>query len=212
MIKCNYKKTGVEKMEKKNILLGVCSSIAAYKSASLAHLLTKKGYNVDVIMTENATKIIAPITFERLTGNRCIVDTFEKTLSYDVKHISLAKKADMVLIAPATANCIGKIANGIADDMLTTTFMACECKKIVSPAMNTRMFNNPVVKDNMKKLESYGIDVINPASGYLACGDIGEGKMPEPEVLLSYILKVLVHFQASLLRARPSQGLQIINV
>jgi len=129
-------------MEKKNILLGVCSSIAAYKSASLAHLLTKKGYNVDVIMTENATKIIAPITFERLTGNRCIVDTFEKTLSYDVKHISLAKKADMVLIAPATANCIGKIANGIADDMLTTTIMACKCHKVISPAMPNISFSS----------------------------------------------------------------------
>ena len=183
---------------------------SSLKQKDIANVLniTQQTYS----LWENATKIIAPITFERLTGNRCIVDTFEKTLSYDVKHISLAKKADMVLIAPATANCIGKIANGIADDMLTTTFMACECKKIVSPAMNTRMFNNPVVKDNMKKLESYGIDVINPASGYLACGDTGEGKMPEPEVLLSYILKVLVHFQASLLRARPSQGLQIINV
>lgn len=140
-------------MEKKNILLGVCSSIAAYKSASLAHLLTKKGYNVDVIMTENATKIIAPITFERLTGNRCIVDTFEKTLSYDVKHISLAKKADMVLIAPATANCIGKIANGIADDMLTTTVMACTCPIYLSPAMNTAMYQNPITQDNMAKLK-----------------------------------------------------------
>ena len=173
-------------MEKKNILLGVCSSIAAYKSASLAHLLTKKGYNVDVIMTENATKIIAPITFERLTGNRCIVDTFEKTLSYDVKHISLAKKADMVLIAPATANCIGKIANGIADDMLTTTVMACTCPIYLSPAMKTAMYQNPITQDNMAKLKRFGYHIIEAASGLLACGDTGIGKMPEPEVLAKY--------------------------
>ena len=177
----------------KNVILGVTGSIAAYKIASLASALKKLSCNVDVIMTENACNFINPITFETLTGNKCLVDTFDRNFQYSVEHVSLAKKADLFLVAPASANFIGKAANGIADDMLTTTFMACECKKIVSPAMNTRMFNNPVVKDNMKKLESYGIDVINPASGYLACGDTGEGKMPEPEVLLSYILRELAH-------------------
>ena len=156
-------------------------------------MLVKQHCDVHVIMTKNATNFINPIAFETLTNNKCLVDTFDRNFQYSVEHVSLAKKADLFLVAPASANFIGKAANGIADDMLTTTFMACECKKIVSPAMNTRMFNNPVVKDNMKKLESYGIDVINPASGYLACGDTGEGKMPEPEVLLSYILRELAH-------------------
>lgn len=180
-------------MEKKNILLGVCSSIAAYKSASLAHLLTKMGYNVDVIMTKNATEIIAPLTFERLTGNRCITDTFEKTLSYDVKHISLAKKADMVLVAPATANFIGKMANGIADDMLTTTVMACTCPVYISPAMNTAMYQNPVVQHNMSKLKDFGFNIIEASSGLLACGDTGIGKMPEPEILAQYAERELKH-------------------
>ena len=139
----------------KNVILGVTGSIAAYKIASLASALKKLSCNVDVIMTENACNFINPITFETLTGNKCLVDTFDRNFQYSVEHVSLAKKADLFLVAPASANFIGKAANGIADDMLTTTFMACECKKIVSPAMNTRMFNNPVVKDNMKKLESF---------------------------------------------------------
>ena len=177
----------------KNVILGVTGSIAAYKTASLASALKKLSCNVDVIMTENAVNFINPITFESLTGNKCIVDTFDRNFQYQVEHVSLAKKADLIMVAPASANFLGKAAAGIADDMLTTTFMACECKKIAAPAMNTRMFRNPVVQDNMKKLESYGIEIVNPASGYLACGDTGEGKMPEPSVLLSFILRELAH-------------------
>ena len=159
----------------KNVILGVTGSIAAYKTASLASALKKLSCNVDVIMTENAVNFINPITFESLTGNKCIVDTFDRNFQYQVEHVSLAKKADLIMVAPASANFLGKAAAGIADDMLTTTFMACECKKIVAPAMNTRMFRNPIVQDNMRKLESYGIEIVNPASGYLACGDTGEG-------------------------------------
>lgn len=177
----------------KNVILGVTGSIAAYKTASLASALKKLSCNVDVIMTENAVNFINPITFESLTGNKCIVDTFDRNFQYQVEHVSLAKKADLIMVAPASANFLGKAAAGIADDMLTTTFMACECKKIAAPAMNTRMFRNPIVQDNMKKLESYGIEIVNPASGYLACGDTGEGKMPEPYVLLSFILRELAH-------------------
>lgn len=177
----------------KNVILGVTGSIAAYKTASLASALKKLSCNVDVIMTENAVNFINPITFESLTGNKCIVDTFDRNFQYQVEHVSLAKKADLIMVAPASANFLGKAAAGIADDMLTTTFMACECKKIVAPAMNTRMFRNPIVQDNMRKLESYGIEIVNPASGYLACGDTGEGKMPEPSVLLSFILRELAH-------------------
>lgn len=177
----------------KNVILGVTGSIAAYKTASLASALKKLSCNVDVIMTENAVNFINPITFESLTGNKCIVDTFDRNFQYQVEHVSLAKKADLIMVAPASANFLGKSAAGIADDMLTTTFMACECKKIVAPAMNTRMFRNPIVQDNMRKLESYGIEIVNPASGYLACGDTGEGKMPEPSVLLSFILRELAH-------------------
>lgn len=177
----------------KNVILGVTGSIAAYKTASLASALKKLSCNVDVIMTENAVNFINPITFESLTGNKCIVDTFDRNFQYQVEHVSLAKKADLIMVAPASANFLGKAAAGIADDMLTTTFMACECKKIAAPAMNTRMFRNPIVQDNMKKLESYGIEIVNPASGYLACGDTGEGKMPEPSVLLSFILRELAH-------------------
>lgn len=177
----------------KNVVLGVTGSIAAYKTASLASALKKLSCNVDVIMTENAVNFINPITFESLTGNKCIVDTFDRNFQYQVEHVSLAKKADLIMVAPASANFLGKAAAGIADDMLTTTFMACECKKLAAPAMNTRMFKNPIVQDNIKKLESYGIEVINPASGYLACGDTGEGKMPEPSVLLSFILRELAH-------------------
>lgn len=173
----------------KNVLLGVTGSIAAYKIASLASALKKLHCNVDVIMTQNATNFINPITFETLTGNKCIVDTFDRNFQFNVEHVSLAKKADVVMVAPASANFIGKAACGIADDMLTTTWMACKCKKIVAPAMNTNMYTNEIVQDNIKRLEKFGVEVIKPANGYLACGDVGEGKMPEPEVLLDYILR-----------------------
>lgn len=173
----------------KTVLLGVTGSIAAYKIANLASMLMKLHCNVHVIMTENATNFINPITFETLTNNRCIVDTFDRNFQYNVEHVALAKQADVVMIAPASANVIAKLAHGLADDMLTTTTLACTCKKIVSPAMNTQMYNNPITQDNMQTLRNYGFEVIDPASGYLACGDIGAGKMPEPEVLLDYILK-----------------------
>ena len=174
-------------LEGKTVLLGVTGSIAAYKIASLASALKKRHADVHVLMTENATNFINPITFETLTGNKCLVDTFDRNFQFQVEHISIAKKADLVMIAPASANVIGKLAHGIADDMLTTTIMACKCKKFISPAMNTNMFENPVVQDNLKILEHYGYEVIAPASGYLACGDTGAGKMPEPETLLAYI-------------------------
>ena len=173
----------------KTVLLGVTGSIAAYKIAYLASALHKLHADVHVMMTKNATNFINPITFETLTGNKCLVDTFDRNFQFQVEHVSIAKKADVVMIAPASANVIGKIANGLADDMLTTTVMACRCRKIIAPAMNTAMYENPVVQDNMKKLKSYGYEVITPASGYLACGDTGAGKMPEPETLLEYILK-----------------------
>lgn len=173
----------------KTVVLGVTGSIAAYKIANLASALVKLHADVTVIMTKNATNFINPITFETLTGNKCLVDTFDRNFSYNVEHVSLAKRADICLVAPASANVIGKMAHGIADDMLTTTVLACKCKKLVSPAMNTNMYENPVVQDNLKILSSYGFEIIDPAFGYLACGDTGAGKMPEPEVLLSYILK-----------------------
>ncbi len=178
-------------LEGKHIVLGVTGSIAAYKIASLASMLKKQKADVTVIMTQNATNFINPVTFETLTGNKCLVDTFDRNFQYSVEHVSLAKQTDVFLIAPASANVIAKAAHGIADDMLTTTLLACECPKIVAPAMNTRMYRNPIVQDNMKILESYGMEVIAPATGYLACGDTGEGKMPEPELLLEYILKAL---------------------
>ena len=171
----------------KTVLLGVTGSIAAYKIASLASALKKLHADVHVLMTQNATNFINPITFETLTGNKCLVDTFDRNFQFQVEHVSIAKKADVVMIAPASANVIGKLAHGIADDMLTTTIMACKCKKFISPAMNTNMFENPVVQDNLKILEHYGYEVIAPACGYLACGDTGAGKMPEPETLLAYI-------------------------
>ena len=174
-------------LEGKTVLLGVTGSIAAYKIASLASALKKLHADVHVLMTENATNFINPITFETLTGNKCLVDTFDRNFQFQVEHVSIAKKADVVMIAPASANVIGKLAHGIADDMLTTTIMACKCKKFISPAMNTNMFENPVVQDNLKILEHYGYEVIAPANGYLACGDTGAGKMPEPETLLAYI-------------------------
>lgn len=173
----------------KTVVLGVSGSIAAYKIANLASALVKLHADVHVIMTQNATNFINPITFETLTNNKCLVDTFDRNFQFNVEHVSLAKKADVFMVAPASANVIGKIANGIADDMLTTTIMACKCKKFISPAMNTNMFENPIVQDNLKKLAGYGYEIIDPACGYLACGDTGAGKMPEPETLLSYILR-----------------------
>ena len=173
----------------KTVLLCVSGSIAAYKIAYLASALKKLKEDVHVLMTRNATNFINPITFETLTGNKCLVDTFDRNFEFSVEHVSLAKAADVVLVAPASANVIAKLAHGLADDMLTTTVLACTCKKIISPAMNTRMFENPITQDNLKICEHYGMEVISPASGYLACGDTGAGKMPEPEVLLQYILK-----------------------
>lgn len=177
----------------KNIILGVTGSIAAYKIAGLASMLKKAECNITVIMTENATNFINPMTFETLTGNKCLIDTFDRNFQYSVEHVSLAKRADLFLVAPASANVIGKIANGIADDMLTTTIMACTCKKIISPAMNTNMYFNPVVQDNIEKLKKYGMEVIEPATGYLACGDIGAGKMPSEETLYKYIEKEIAY-------------------
>lgn len=176
-------------LQDKTVVLGVTGSIAAYKIANLASSLVKKGADVHVIMTKNATNFINPITFESLTGNKCLVDTFDRNFEFSVEHVSLAKQADVFMVAPASANVIGKVAGGIADDMLTTTIMACKCHKIISPAMNTNMFENPIVQDNIQKLKDYGYEIIEPASGYLACGDTGAGKMPEPAVLESYIMK-----------------------
>lgn len=177
----------------KCVVLGVTGSIAAYKIANLASTLKKLHADVNVIMTRNATNFINPITFETLTGNKCLVDTFDRNFQYNVEHVSLAKRADIFMVAPASANVIGKIAGGIADDMLTTTIMAAKCPKLISPAMNTNMYENPIVQDNIKKLEHYGYEIINPASGYLACGDTGAGKMPEPDTLLAYILRTISH-------------------
>ena len=178
-------------LQGKQIVLGVTGSIAAYKAASLASMLKKQGADVTVIMTENAANFINPITFEELTGNKCLMDTFDRNFQHTVEHVALAKKAQVFVIAPASANVIAKAAHGIADDMLTTTLLACQCPKIISPAMNTRMYQNPIVQDNIRILKDYGMEVVAPASGYLACGDVGEGKMPEPELLLEYIVKSL---------------------
>lgn len=174
-------------LHNKTVLLGVTGSIAAYKIASLVSMLVKQHADVHVIMTKNATNFINPITFETLTGNKCLVDTFDRNFEFQVEHVSLAKKADVALVAPASANVIAKLAHGIADDMLTTTLLACRAQVLVSPAMNTNMYENPIVQDNIRTLQKYGMKVITPASGYLACGDTGTGKMPEPEVLFSYI-------------------------
>ena len=173
--------------ENKSIIIGVSGGIAAYKTAYLVSALSKTAADVNVIMTKNACEFIRPIVFETLTGNKCYVDTFDRNFNFDVEHISLAKKADVFLVAPATANVIAKIANGIADDMLTTTFLASKCKKIISPAMNTAMFENQITQNNIAKLKEYGIDVIEPKSGLLACGDTGTGKMPEPGYLFDVI-------------------------
>ena len=175
----------------KTVILGVTGSIAAYKIADLASKLSKLHCDVHVIMTKNATNFIHPITFETLTNNRCLVDTFDRNFEYNVEHVSLAKKADVVLVAPATANVIAKMAHGIADDMLTTTVLACNCKKIVAPAMNTQMLHNPITQDNLEILKHYGFEMIAPATGMLACKDIGDGKLPDTEVLLDYILKAI---------------------
>ncbi len=172
----------------KTIVLGVTGSIAAYKIANLASALKKLHANVQVIMTKNATNFINPITFETLTGNKCLVDTFDRNFEFSVEHVSLAKAADVFMVAPCSANVIGKIAGGIADDMLTTTIMATKAPVLISPAMNTGMYTNPILQDNLKKLKSFGYKIIEPATGYLACGDEGVGKMPEPEVLLEHIL------------------------
>lgn len=177
----------------KCVVLGVTGSIAAYKIAYLASALVKQHADVHVIMTENACQFITPVTFETLTGNKCMVDTFDRNFQFHVAHISIAKKADVLLVAPASANVIGKLANGIADDMLTTTAMACTCQKIVAPAMNTNMYHNPILQDNLKKLEGYGFTVIAPEKGLLACRDIGDGKMPSEDVLVGHILREIAH-------------------
>lgn len=176
-------------LKDKYVILGVTGSIAAYKAAALASALKKLRCDVQVIMTKNAQNFIHPVTFETLTGRKCLTDTFDRNFSFEVEHISVAKRADLALIAPASANVIGKLSNGIADDMLTTTLLACTCRKLISPAMNTAMYENPALQNNLNTLRSYGYEIIEPASGHLACGDTGRGKMPEPEVLLSYILK-----------------------
>ena len=181
----------MEKLTGKTVILGITGGIAAYKMANVASGLRKSGANVHVIMTKNATEFITPLTFETLTNNRCIVDTFDRNFQYDVAHISLAKAADLILIAPATANVIAKLAHGQADDMLTTTVLAAKCKKLVAPAMNTAMLENPITQDNLKTLAHYGFGIIQPAVGLLACKDIGSGKLPEPEVLLDAIAREL---------------------
>lgn len=177
----------------KTVLLGVTGGIAAYKIANLASALVKLHADVNVIMTQNATNFINPITFESLTGNKCIVDTFDRNFKFKVEHIALAELADVFMVAPASANVIGKIANGIADDMLTTTFMACKKKKILAPAMNTNMYENPIVQDNIKKLKDYGMEIIEPTTGYLACGTTGSGKLPDEKILLEYILREVAY-------------------
>lgn len=178
-------------LKNKTVLLGVTGSIAAYKAATLASMLVKAGANVEVIMTKNACNFINPITFESLTGNKCIVDTFDRNFKYEVEHISIANAADLAVIAPASANVIGKLASGIADDMLTTTLMACKCKILIASAMNTNMYENPVLQRNLDSLKEYGYEEIEPLSGRLACGTTGKGKMQEPEIIFEYILKEL---------------------
>lgn len=190
-------------LKQKCVLLGVSSSIAIYKAASLCSALKKQGADVHVLMTENATKMMSPVIFEQLTGNRVCVDTFDRNFPWQVEHVALAKKADLLLVAPATANVCAKLAHGIADDMLTTTALACTCPKLIAPAMNTRMYENPVTKENLKTLTRFGWEVITPASGYLACGDTGAGKLPEPETLLDHILHTLAY-------PHDMQGLRVL--
>lgn len=177
----------------KTVLLGVTGGIAAYKIANLASMLVKQHADVHVLMTQNATNFINPIAFETLTNHKCLIDTFDRNFQFSVEHVSIAKLADVVMLAPATANVIGKIAHGIADDMLTTTIMACTCPIIVAPAMNTNMYLNPIVQDNLKTLKHYGYEVIEPDNGFLACGDIGAGKMPSEQVLFDYIVKTIAY-------------------
>lgn len=182
----------------KTIVLGITGSIAAYKMANLTSMLVKQHADIHVIMTQNATHFINPITFETLTNHKCLVDTFDRNFQYNVEHVALAKKADLFLVAPASANIIGKIANGIADDMLSTTIMACKAPKLIAPAMNTNMFENPIVQDNLSKLKHFGYEIIQPAVGYLACGDTGAGKLPSEEYLMAHIMKHL-HYEKDLL-------------
>lgn len=187
----------------KTVVLGVTGSIAAYKIANLASMLVKKHADVHVIMTHNATNFINPITFETLTGNKCLVDTFDRKFQFNVEHVALAKRADVFMVAPASANIIGKIAGGIADDMLSTTIMPAKCPKIIAPAMNTGMIENPIVQDNIAKLQSYGYEIVESATGYLACGDTGKGKLPDPEVLEAYILRAIA-------REKDMKGVKIL--
>mgnify|MGYP001863710556 FL=1 len=187
----------------KTVILGVTGSIAGYKAANLASMMKKLGCNVHVIMTKNATNFIHPITFETLTQNKCLIDTFDRNFEFSVEHVSLAKQADLVIIAPATANVIGKIAGGIADDMLTTTVMACTCPKLIAPAMNTRMFRNPIVQENIAKLGKHGYVVIQPEVGMLACRDVGEGKPPSEDLLLDYILREIA-------REKDMKGMKVL--
>lgn len=175
----------------KTVLLGVSGGIAAYKAAALASALVKQHAAVEVVMTKNATEFVTPLTFEQLTGRRVMVDTFDRNFSHQVEHIALAERTDLVIVAPATANVCAKFAHGLADDMLTTTVLACHCPKLIAPAMNTNMYENPVTQDNLKLLEHYGWEIISPASGRLACGAVGKGKLPEPEVLLDYVMRFL---------------------
>ena len=189
--------------ENKTVVIGIGGGIAAYKTAYLASGLAKTGADVHVIMTKNACNFINPITFETLTGNKCLVDTFDRNFEFNVEHVALAKRADVFIIAPATADVIAKTACGIADDMLTTTFLAAKCEKIVVPAMNTAMYENPVTQDNLDRLRSYGVRVLEPAEGYLACGDTGKGKMPEPEELFAAVEKAVA-------RERDMKGLKVI--
>lgn len=190
-------------LQQKCVLLGVSSSIAIYKAASLCSALKKQGADVHVLMTENATKMMSPVIFEQLTGNRACVDTFDRNFPWQVEHVALAKKADLMLVAPATANVCAKLAHGIADDMLTTTALACTCPKLIAPAMNTRMYENPVTQENLKTLTRFGWEVITPASGHLACGDTGAGKLPEPETLLAHIIHTLAY-------PHDMQGLRVL--
>ena len=187
----------------KTVILGITGSIAAYKMANVASMLKKLHCNVEVIMTKNAVNFINPITFETLTGNKCLIDTFDRNFQFQVEHISLAKRADLLMVAPASANIIGKLANGIADDMLTTTALAFTCQKIIAPAMNTNMYLNPIVQDNMKRLQNYGFEMVEAASGHLACGDSGIGKLPEEKLLVEHIVR-------SIAREKDMKGMKVL--
>ncbi len=210
MVSCLTKK-GDFMLQGKTIVLGVTGSIAAYKIANLTSMLTKLHADVHVLMTQNATNFINPITFETLTNHKCLVDTFDRNFNYNIEHVSLGNKADLVLVAPASANIIAKMANGIADDMLSTTLLACRCKKLVAPAMNTNMYENPITQANLQKLRDFGMEVIEPATGLLACKAVGKGKMPSEEVLLSHILQEIqyehdMEGKRVLITAGPTRG------